>query len=41
MGPHEPHEHYFIRWRGLKAGHRVEIRKTATEERKYMISIRP
>jgi len=35
-----PHEHYFIRWRGLRAKDRVEIRKDARKQAKYLIRIR-
>jgi hypothetical protein len=29
QGPDEPHEHYFIQWKGLKAGDRLTITKGA------------
>lgn len=30
-GPERPHEHYFIRWEGLKAGNKVEIIKSSDD----------
>ncbi|MDP3064354.1 MAG: hypothetical protein Q8O40_14255 [Chloroflexota bacterium] len=37
VGPEKPHQHYFIRWPGLKAGDRVEIEK-ASEDR-YVLGV--
>jgi len=37
-GPELPHEHYLIRWRGLKAGDRVEIRKDLKKQGTYAIA---
>lgn len=39
-GPDLPHEHYFIRWNGLKAKDRVEIRQDHEDESRYTIQIR-
>ncbi len=36
-GPDRPHEHYFIRWEGLKTGDKVEITKNS--ENKYNLQI--
>lgn len=30
-GPDKPHEHYFIRWNGLKTGDKVKISKESDE----------
>jgi hypothetical protein len=30
-GPDRPHEHYFIRWKGLEAGNRIDIIKFDNE----------
>ena len=38
-GPDRPHEHYFIRWKGLKAGDRIEIRKSTENENKYKLKV--
>lgn len=37
-GPERPHEHYFIRWKGLEAGDNVEITKDS--ENKYNLQIK-
>ncbi len=34
-GPDLPHEHYFIRWSGLEAGAKVEIRKDPRRQDRY------
>ena len=39
-GPDLPHEHYFIRWKGLKAGDRVEIHRDPEKQDRYVIQIR-
>lgn len=36
-GPDLPHEHYFIRWEGLKAEDKVKIIKDLDEEGKYRL----
>jgi hypothetical protein len=38
-GPELPHEHYFIRWNGLKAGNKVEITKDPEEDNLYILKI--
>ena len=38
-GPDLPHEHYFIRWKGLKIGDRIEIREYATKPGRYAIMV--
>jgi len=38
-GPELPHEHYFIRWKGLRPKDRVEIREDI-EEGRYVIRVR-
>ncbi len=38
-GPEEPHEHYFVSWRGLAKGDRIVIRKNAKEKNLYSIRI--
>jgi hypothetical protein len=39
-GPDLPHEHYFIRWKGLKPKDRVEIRKDPRKHGTYLIRVR-
>jgi len=39
-GPELPHEHYFIRWKGLGAKDEVEIRKDPEIQGRYLIRIR-
>ena len=39
-GPALPHEHYFIRWKGLKDGDRIEIREDAKKLGRYIIRVR-
>ena len=36
-GPAKPHKHYFILWKGLKSGDRVEITKSS--EFKYKLKL--
>jgi hypothetical protein len=36
-GPDKPHEHYFIRWKGLKSGERIDIIKRSENESKYSL----
>jgi hypothetical protein len=38
-GPEMPHDHYFIRWDGLKRGDRVTIEKDEKAPEKYHLSI--
>ena len=38
-GPERPHEHYFIRFEGLKAGNKVEIIKNSESEDRYSLKI--
>jgi hypothetical protein len=40
-GPELPHEHYFIRWKGLKPKDRVEIQEDPEMKGRYRIRIRP
>jgi len=37
-GPGKPHEHYFVRWNGLKRGGRVAIEKVAGAPRRYRLT---
>jgi len=37
-GPQLPHDHYFIRWEGLKFGDRITIVKDKKAENTYQIS---
>jgi len=39
-GPELPHEHYFIRWKGLRPKDRVEIREDPERQSRYVIRIR-
>jgi hypothetical protein len=39
-GPDLPHEHYFIRWKGLRPKDRVEIREDPERQGKYVVRIR-
>ncbi len=41
QGPDAPHEHYFIRWKGLKAKEKVEIEKDLRKEERYILRIHP
>ena len=38
-GPELPHDHYFIRWEGLKFGDKVTIEKEEGESPKYSLTI--
>jgi hypothetical protein len=38
-GPEKPHEHYFVRWNGLKRGERVAIEKVAGSPRRYRLTV--
>jgi len=38
-GPDLPHEHYFIRWKGLKPKDRVEIWEDPDKRGRYLIRI--
>jgi len=38
-GPDLPHEHYFIKWSGLKKGAKVEIEKDPFNQAQYLIKI--
>jgi hypothetical protein len=38
-GPDFPHEHYFISWKGLKAGNLVEIHEDPRERKKYVLRV--
>jgi hypothetical protein len=39
-GPDLPHEHYFLRWKGLKAKDGIEIREDPSKHGRYFIRIR-
>jgi hypothetical protein len=39
-GPELPHEHYFIRWKGLRPKDRVEIREDPERQGRYLVQIR-
>ena len=39
-GPELPHEHYFIRWKGLRPKDRVEIREDPERQGRYLIQVR-
>lgn len=39
-GPQLPHDHYFIRWEGLRFGDRISIEKDKKAEKTYRLSIR-
>ena len=38
-GPELPHDHYFIRWEGLRFGDKVSIEKDEKKENSYEISL--
>lgn len=40
-GPNRPHEHYFIRWKGLKSGDRIDIIKKSENESNYSLKFIP
>ena len=39
-GPELPHEHYFIRWKGLRSKDRVEIREDSERQGRYLVQVR-
>lgn len=39
QGPDLPHEHYFIRWKGLKVKEKVEIAKDVKKKGRYILQI--
>lgn len=39
-GSDRPHEHYFIRWKGLNAGDKIEIMEDSENEGKYNLMIK-
>jgi hypothetical protein len=39
-GPQLPHDHYFIRWEGLKFGDKISIVKDKKAEDSYLLSFR-
>jgi len=38
-GPELPHEHYFVRWSGLKQGQRVIITKSSLGKNEFQLTI--
>ncbi len=38
-GPQLPHDHYFIRWEGLRFGDKISIQKDAKVENAFQISV--
>ena len=38
-GPQLPHDHYFIRWEGLRFGDKISIEKDKKAENTYQLSI--
>ena len=38
-GPQLPHDHYFIRWEGLRFGDKISIEKDEKKENSYEISL--
>jgi hypothetical protein len=38
-GPDLPHRHYFIRWKGLRARDKIEIRKDPDKQRSYLVNV--
>jgi hypothetical protein len=38
-GPQLPHEHYFIRWDGLRFGDRISIAKDKKVENTYLLTL--
>jgi hypothetical protein len=39
MGPDEPHEHYFVQWKGLAKGDHIVVKKTGNTGNLYSIRI--
>jgi len=39
-GPEKPHRHYFIRWKGLRAGDRITVRKSGKKPGRYIMQVR-
>jgi hypothetical protein len=39
-GPDLPHDHYFIRWEGLRFGDRISITRDAKAENQYFLTRR-
>lgn len=38
-GPHEPHRHYYIRWKGLQKGDTIVIRRDPNHRDEYKLRI--
>ncbi len=38
-GPERPHEHYLIRWPGLRAGQEITIERAPDEPTRYVIAL--
>jgi hypothetical protein len=38
-GPKLPHEHYFIRWPGLRQGQRVAVTNSSGDKSKYRLAV--
>ncbi len=38
-GPELPHEHYFVRWSGLKQGQKVAITRNVAEKNEFQLTI--
>ena len=39
-GPDKPHRHYFVRWKGLRAGDRITLRSSGRKAGRYIMQIR-
>jgi hypothetical protein len=38
-GPELPHEHYFVKWSGLKQGQKVVVSKNSPNEDEYQLTV--
>ena len=38
-GPELPHEHYFVRWPGLKQGQKVVVSKNTADKNEYQLTV--
>ena len=39
-GPEKPHEHYFLRWNGLRKGDRILVQRDTRKAGRYLLSVR-
>ncbi len=39
-GPELPHEHYFVRWSGLKRGQKVVVSRNSSDKGEYQLTVK-